>query len=174
MINREIDKAKKAYDKKDYRHAAEIYAVVAEQISEKENPVQKAELKNNSSVAWLLAGNPEAALTAALGTDLVFEDANDPRRQAMALGNQAAAYEALGQLQDAIEKYQSASVILKDINDDDLRAYVLQNLAALQLRTGDQFQAVATMHTALEKKKKLSFRERFLKKVLRIPFKNQH
>lgn len=166
-----LEKAKKAYGKKEYFQAAQLYAAIADSISETDNALQKAEMRNNSSVAWLLANEAENALAAALDTDLVFAEAGDLRRQAIALGNQAAAHDVLGELTLAIEKYQEASGLLKEINDDDLRAYVLQNLSALQLRTGDQFQSIATMHTALESKKKLSLKEKFLKKLLRVPFK---
>jgi hypothetical protein len=77
----------------------------------------------------------------------------------------------LGDTEKAIEKFQAASDLLKEIGDESLRAYILQNLSGLQLKSGDQFQSIATMHTALENKEKLSLKEKFLKKLLRIPFK---
>ncbi|MCE5206886.1 MAG: hypothetical protein LLG42_01085 [Chloroflexi bacterium] len=166
-----IQEAKKAYENKEYRQAAELFQNVAEQQIFLGDPLMEAEMKNNCSVAWLQAGEPQKSLDVVLGTDQVFAEANDPRRQAMALGNQAAALEALGSLSEAMDKYQTAADIFKDIHEEDLRAYVLKNLSALQLRTGDQLQAIASMHTALENKKKLGLKEKFLKKFLRIPFK---
>ncbi len=166
-----IQEAKKAYENKEYRQAAELFQNVAEQQISLGDPLMEAEMKNNCSVAWLQAGEPQKSLAVVLGTDQVFAEANDPRRQAMALGNQAAALEALGSLSEAMDKYQTAADIFKDIHEEDLRAYVLKNLSALQLRTGDQLQAIASMHTALENKKKLGLKEKFLKKFLRIPFK---
>ncbi len=172
MTTSELSKqAKQAYDRKEYTQAAGLFFSAAQSFHNQEDALQAAEMLNNCSVAWLQAGEAQKALDAAEGTDSIFADAADLRRQAMALGNQAAALEALGKLEDAINKYQSASDILKDIDDKELRTYVLQNLAALQLRTGDQYQSLATMQAALEHKKKLSIKERFLKKLLRIPFK---
>jgi len=166
-----IKNAKKAYERKEYRQAAKLFSSIAESIPESDDPMQKAEMQNNSSVSWLLAGEPEKALEACLNTDVVFAQGNDIRKQAISLGNQAAAYEALGDTEMAIEKFQVASDLLKEIGDESLRAYVLQNLSGLQLKSGDQFASIATMHTALENKEKLSLKEKFLKKLLRIPFK---
>ena len=169
--NNEIQQAKQAYKKKEYRRAAELFARIAAEIPASEDILLKAEMYNNSSVAWLQAGEAQQALDAVLGTDAIFADAGDTRRQSMALGNQAAAYEALGQYEKALELYNQASELMKEIDDEDLRAYILQNIAALQLRSGDQLQSMASMHTALENKKKLSSKEKFLKRLLRIPFK---
>ncbi len=172
MSTEELDKqAKQAYEKKEYGKAAELFLSAAHSCHLKGDTLQAAEMLNNSSVSWLQADEAQKALEATEGTDAIFSDAGDLRRQAMALGNQAAALDALGRLNEAVQKYQSASEILKDIDNKELRTYVLQNLAALQLRTGDQFQSLATMQAALEHKKKLSIKERFLKKLLRIPFK---
>jgi hypothetical protein len=163
--------ARKAYEKKDYSLAARLYAEAAGQIGPNGDQLARAELMNNCSVAWLQAGEPQKSWEAVRETDLIFAEACDTRRQAMALGNQASALEALGSLPEAMEKYQVAADLLKDLHEDDLRAYVLQNLAALQLRNGDQLLSLATMHTALENKKKLGAKEKLLKKLLRIPFK---
>ena len=166
-----VQTAKKAYEEKEYRQAADQYQLAAQDYQRAGDLLLAAEMRNNCSVCWLQAGDAQRALEAVVGTEDVFAAANDKRRQAMALGNQAAALDALRQLQEAIEKYEQAAELLKEIGDNDLRTYVLQNLSGLQLRTGNQFQSLATMHTALENKKKLSLKERFLKKLLRLPFK---
>ena len=172
MTPAELSKqAKKLYDKEAYSQAAETYERASQEYENSGDLLIAAEMRNNSSVSWLLAGEAQKSLDASANTDQIFFNADDRRRQAMALGNQAAAHEGLKQLKEAAEKYEQASDILKEIGETDLRAYVLQKLSALQLRTGDQFQSVATMHTALENKKKLSLKEKFLKRVLRIPFK---
>ena len=163
--------AKKSYDQEEYKEAAVLYTRAADEYETSGDPLSAAEMKNNGSVAWLMAGEAQKSLDAAIKTDQVFQEAGDQRRQAMALGNQAAAHEGLGQMDKAAEKYEQASEILKEIGEKELRTYVLQKLSAVQLRTGDQFQSVATMHAALENKKKLSLKERFLKRLLRIPFK---
>jgi hypothetical protein len=89
----------------------------------------------------------------------------------LALGNQAAALEALNRLDDALARYWQCSNLLKQIGDEETRAPVLKNISTLQIRTGHQFEALATMEAALNNQKKLSPVERFLKKLLNIPMK---
>lgn len=170
----DINKSKQAetaYKSGDYPEAARLYQESARDASASSDNLLSAEMNNNCSVALLQAGDAAAALEAALGTDKIFAAAGDRKRQAMALGNQAAALEGLGRLKDAVETYEQASLILKELNEPELRSFVLKNLSALQLRTGSQFQALATMQTALDTQKKLSLRQRLLKKLLEIPFK---
>ena len=171
MTQQITQEAKKAYDKKDYQHAAEGYAKAAALSLQTGDELQAAEMQNNASVAWLQAGKAQLALDAALGSDMVFYNAGDRQRQALALGNQAAALEELGRFIEALDKYQQSADLLKELGENDMRTYVLQRLAGVQLRTGDQFQSLASMHIALENKKKLSLKERFLQKLLRIPFR---
>lgn len=167
----EVEEAKKAYEKKDYRQAARLFSDAANRLEADGDILMAAEIKNNCSVSWLQAGEPQSALDAALGTDQIFANAKDLRRQAISLANQAAALDDLGSLTDALNMYQIAADLLKTIHEDDMRAYVLKNISTLQLRSGDKLQSLATMNAALENKKKLGFKEKLLKKLLRIPFK---
>ena len=80
--------------------------------------------------------------------------------------------ELLSRTKEAIELYQQSSDLLKSIDDKELRVYVLKCLSALQVRTGDQLQAMASMEAALQIQKKLTPKEKFLKKLLGIPFKS--
>ena len=166
-----VEQAKKAYEKKAYRQAAELFQSIVDQQVYLDDPLMNAEMKNNCSVAWLQAGEPQRSLNAVMGTAQIFAEGIDPKRQGMALANEAAALDALGSLTEAMEKYQLAADIFKEINEKDLMTYVLKNLSALQLRTGRQFQSLASMHSALENQEKLSIKEKFLKKLLRVPFK---
>jgi hypothetical protein len=75
--------------------------------------------------------------------------------------------EAQGRLEEALERYQLASDLLKKTGGREMRSYVLQSISALQLRTGKQFQAMASMDAALENKPRLSLKERFLKRLLK-------
>jgi tetratricopeptide (TPR) repeat protein len=87
----------------------------------------------------------------------------------MALANQAAALEGLGQLEAALERYTRAAEFLKQVGENEMRALVLKNISTLQLRTGKQLQALASMDAALDNQKRLSWRERMLQKLLRVP-----
>jgi hypothetical protein len=47
----------------------------------------------------------------------------------------------------------------------------MQSLSALQLRTGRQLEALATMQSGVSKIKRPGLKNRFLKKILDIPFR---
>lgn len=165
-----IDKAKAAYDAEDFEEAARWYDRAGNQFTLDLDPINAAEMANNRSVCLLRSGNPQAALAVSRGTEKIFAQAGDIRRQAMALGNQAAAVEAMQRVDEAISLYQQSNELLKQINDHDLRMYVLQSLSGLQLKRRQYLQALATMQAALEIKQKLTLRERILMKLLQIVF----
>ena len=129
-----------------------------------------AEVSGSLSVALLQAGDAGEALAAVEGVARVFELAGDRHRQALALGNEAAALRALGRIQPALAKYQESAELLRQVGDQDARAHVLKSISEIQLRQGKQLEALATMDAALNNRKKLSFVERLLKKLLKIPF----
>ena len=115
--------------------------------------------------------DPQGALDAVLGTAAIFEAGGDPQRQAMALANEAAALEALGELSAAVDQYTLSARLLKEVNQPEMRAEVLQSLSALQLRLGKPLPALATMQASVGEVKKPGLRQRFLKRLLDIPFK---
>jgi tetratricopeptide (TPR) repeat protein len=165
-----ISRAEKAYRSGDFAQSANCYRL-GQQLSAAAGDTRKAaELANNASVALLQAGDARAALEAAQGTDEVFAQAGDFRAQAMALGNQAAALDALNRLDEALARYRLCSDLLKQAGDEENRAYVLKNISSLQIRTGHQLEALASMDAALQNTKKLSLKEKILKKLLRVPF----
>ena len=169
MPEKIVQKAKTAYKQKKYSEAADLFEEAAKLYKDLGDFLNEAEMLNNCSVSLLLGGDALEALQAAQGTDQIFAKAADVKRQAMALGNQAAALDALGKLDEALELYQEASELLKDRGEDDLRSYLLQQISTLQIRTGSQLQSLASMQAALESRKKLSMKERMLKKLLKKP-----
>jgi tetratricopeptide (TPR) repeat protein len=166
-----IEKAKTAYEAEDFEEAAQWYDRAVGQYTQQGEPLNAAEMANNRSVSLLRGGNPQGALQASLGTEKVFAEAGDLKRQAMALGNQAAALDSLHKVEEAIQLYQQSNQLLKQLNEQALRVYVLQSLSGLQLRQRHYMNAMATMEAALEIKPNLSLRERFLRKLLQIVFK---
>jgi tetratricopeptide (TPR) repeat protein len=166
----EIERQAKAdYQKGDFGNAARLYQEAAA-LARQNDPLTAAEMDNNASVALLQTGDAAGALRLCEGTDLIFAQAGDVKRQAMALGNQAAAWEAQKQHQKAIDRYTRSADLLKNTGERELRVYVLSSLSALQLKTGKYFEAMASMQIALDNKQKLTFREKILKKLLKVPF----
>lgn len=159
-----------AYKRGDHLAAARAFEAASQAYMAVQDSLNAAEMANNSSVAFLQAGDAQAALQIVEGTPEVFRLAGDIRRQAMAIGNQAAALEALNHLEEAIEAYQQSADLLKQAGEDQLRLNVMQSLSALQLRTGRQLEALASMKVGLDSAEKLSGKQRLIRKLLNIPF----
>lgn len=161
----------KAYEARDMPAAIQAFQAAIEGFQASGDVLSAAESANNLSVVHLKAGDNQAAWAVIKDTDQIFMKAGDQRRLAMTLGNQAAALEALGDLNTALRKYRECADLLKLLGDQDSRSSVLQAISQLQMRTGHQLEAMASMDAALNHKKRLSIVEQLLKKLLKIPFK---
>jgi tetratricopeptide (TPR) repeat protein len=164
-------KAKVEYEAGNYLQAANMFEEASQLARDKGDILQAAELENNRSVALLKAGNPQGALDAVVKTDQIFAAAGDIAHQGMALGNLAAALEALNKLVEAEAAYEQSAELFRQTGDMELRAVVLKSLSAIQIRSGHYLESLVTMQAALESQKKLSQRERILKKLLHTPFR---
>ena len=165
-----ILRAEIAYKSRKYAESANLFESALREYSTAGDPIKAAEMSNNRSVALLQAGDPQGAFDAAAGTDTVFALSGDVRRQAMAIGNQAAALEGLNRLDEALQRFKQCSELLKQMGEEEYRPLVLKSISTLQLRTGHQLEALASMDAALGQQKKLGVKERLLKKLLHIPF----
>jgi tetratricopeptide (TPR) repeat protein len=166
-----LKQAQLAYEAENFQKAAQLFLEAADGFRINNDAVNAAECDNNRSVALLRAGDPSGALKAASGTEQIFAQANDRRRQAMALGNQAAALEEMKEYQKALELYQQSSDLLKELGDGELRSYVLKRISALQIHLGKRLESMATMDAALHTKPKLTLKENFMKFLFDILFK---
>jgi len=162
---------KELYQKGEYLEAALLFSAAGKAYQAIDNSLMAAEMANNCSVAYLQAGDAQAALDVVVGTEHVFVAQSDLRRQGMALGNQASALDALGDVENASIFYQQSADILQQCGEQELRAHVLQSLSALQLKRGKQIDALYTMKDGLEGIEKPSLKQRILKKLLKLPMK---
>jgi len=168
--NKLAQEGKAACQRSDYLGAGRAFQAAAEGFEAAQDLANAAEMLNNSSVAYLQAGDAQEALNKVEKTPAMFASVGDLRRQGMALGNIAAALEALGRVAEAVEAYQQSAELLKQAGDDDSRIRVVQSLSSLQLRKGQQLQALVTMQVGLEDVKKPTPQQRLLKRLLGIPF----
>ncbi len=166
-----VKEAQRAYQGGDYLHAARTFEAAANALAAQGNVLDAAEQQNNACVAFLQAGEPQTAVAVVEGTVEVFAEAGDVRRRGLALGNLGSALEAVGRLEEAAQAYQQSAEALRDAGEIQMRLHVLQSLSALQLRTGRQLQALATMQAGLTGVERLNVQQRVLKKILDIPFK---
>ena len=162
------EQGKQAFKNKKFDEAAELFHQAAEEYTAGNAGLMSAEMLNNVSVALLQAGKPQESLAAALDTDQIFADANDIKRQGMALGNQAAALEALNRYDEAVQKYDLAAQLFGQANEGDLRALVMQSSAGIKLKTGRVTDSAFKMMGSLDAKDNPSFFERILKFLLRF------
>lgn len=138
------------FQKKQYADAIEGFRACIVELEKSGDPLELAEMKNNLCVALTYKGDPQAALDAAAGTDAIFANAGDQRRQGMSLANQGAAFEGLKQYEKAIDSYEKARDCLSACGEKKLLSITLRSLADLQLKTGKQFQAVASLQSAYQ------------------------
>ena len=160
---------KRFYEKGQYGRAAALFLRARDAWKEQGEPLEAAEAANNASVAFLQAGEAQTALDVVRGTAEIFARAGDLRRAGMAWGNAAAALEALKRPDEALEAYQQSADLLKRAGESDLRLHVMQAISALQLRSGRQLEALASMQAGLDGVEKPTPKQRFLRRLLQIP-----
>jgi tetratricopeptide (TPR) repeat protein len=159
---------KQAFQEGRYEPAVQNFQEAADGYAALNDKVNAAEMKNNLSVALLKLGRGQAALDAVLGTEHVFAQANDLRREGMAYGNQAAALEALQHWDDALAAYERSAELFQEAGDGDLRSMVLKSAAAIKLRRGKVTESAFKMIGSLDAKEKPSIFERFLRWILHV------
>ena len=162
------EQGKQAFAAKQFDQAASAFTEAASAYEALDDPLNAAEMRNNLSVALLQAGNAQAAYEAAAGTDEIFAQASDLKRQGMAYGNQAAALEALKKFDQALEAYEKSAALFADAGEADMRSMVLQSAATIELRRGKMMDSALSMIGSVESAKKPNLLQRFLKLILRI------
>ncbi len=162
------EEGKQAFEDGQYEPAAQKFEAAADGFASLNDKLNAAEMKNNLSVALLKLDRGQAALDAALGTDQVFAQANDLRREGMAFGNQAAALEALKRWDDALAAYERSAELFSQAGEGDLRSLVLKSAAAIKLRRGKVSESAFKMIGSLDAKQTPSIFERLLRSILRL------
>jgi tetratricopeptide (TPR) repeat protein len=165
-IEQLTDKAKKAYSTKKFKEASDLFGQAADQYTLNGDSLMAAEMKNNQSVALLQNGNAQASYDSVIGTDEVFAEQGDKKRQGMALANQASALESLKRKKEAIELYERSARLLADAGEIDLRADVMRSISAIQVGQGKFVDAVMSMQDGVIEVKEPSLKQRIMKKLL--------
>lgn len=163
-----VEQGKQAFADRQFDQAAAAFTEAASAYEALDDALNAAEMKNNLSVALLQAGKAQAAYDAVAGTDAVFAQAGDLKRQGMAYGNQAAALEALKKLDQALEAYERSAALFAEAGETEMRSMVLQSAAAIKLRRGKMVDSALSMIGSVESTQKPNLLQRFLRFLLRI------
>jgi tetratricopeptide (TPR) repeat protein len=170
-INADISRANDLFKQKKYVEAARLFETIAVTFQGLNEVIKSAEMKNNASVAYLMAGDFQKSFDLSKDTHMIFEETKDWKNFGLALGNQASALENLGKKDLALEYYQIAAEKLNSVGEKESRAYVLKRISALQIQKGDQLDALGSMTAALQNLPELSRREKLLKKITDLVMK---
>lgn len=160
--------ASQFYQEGDFKQAASLFAEAAQAYQAAGNLLDSAEMRNNQSVALLQDDDAEGALQAVLGTDAIFAEAGDVRRQGLAAGNEAAALEELKRLDQAVERYQASADLLEQAGEDQMRALVLQSVAWILIRRGKLFEGLFAMNSGLRGVKNPTLKQKILRAILKL------
>jgi hypothetical protein len=74
--------------------------------------------------------------------------------------------QALGRFAEALSAYEGSADLFKAINEKEMRAIILKKISDLQMKTGKQFQALASLEAAYDQNEKKSVKEKVLKGFL--------
>ena len=159
---------KLAFEAGQYESAASMFENAAKGYASLNDRLNEAEMKNNLSVTLLKMGKAQESFDALAGTDSVFAQANDLRREGMAVGNQASALEALKRFDEALVAYEKSAQLFADAGEGDLRSMVLKSAAGIKLKRGKVADSAIKMIGSLEAKDKPSIFERILKFFIRF------
>jgi tetratricopeptide (TPR) repeat protein len=167
---RELEKkAQTAYQTKDYKLALETYAAAREAYNNSGDLLKSAEMANNLCVVYLQDKQPHRALAEVTGTPALFLEHDQKKLAAFAYGNTASALEATGRLTEAERAYKSALELFTETGEDEALQQTAQSLSQMLLKQGRSFEAIFSMQSGIEGKKKLTLKDRILQKLFKLP-----
>ena len=87
------------------------------------------------------------------------------------MGNIGAALEALKKFPEAEQAYKESADLFEQVGEKEMRSTVLRSLSALAVRQGKQIESIYQMQRSLASKEKLTFKDRVMQQILKLPFK---
>lgn len=162
------EEGKKEYEKANYSAAADLFLQAAQAYESTKDILNAAEMKNNQSVALLQAGKAKEALLATEGTEEIFAQAKDLKRQGIAVGNRAAALEGLKKWNDAVAEYDRAASIFEQAGEGDMHSVVRKAAANINLKRGHITDTQMDIYDSLRLVEKPTLTQRMMKFLMRI------
>lgn len=165
------EKGRKEYESRNYVAAADLFSQAAQAYASMRDELNAAEMKNNQSVALLQAGNAKAALQATEGTEAIFRNAGDLRRQGVAISNYAAALEGLKKWAEALAEYDRAASIFEQAGEGDMHSVVRKAQANLNLKRGRITASQLDVYDSLRLVEKPTLTQRIMRFLVRMGFR---
>ena len=165
------EQGKKEYEQENYLAAADRFDQAAQAYASKKDALNAAEMKNNQSVALLQAGKAKEALQATEGTEEIFQNAGDIRRQGIAVSNRAAALEGLKNWKEALAEYDRAASLFEGIGEGDMHSIVRKAAANLNLKRGRLTDSQMDVFDSLRLVEKPTLLQRIMKFLVRMGFR---
>jgi tetratricopeptide (TPR) repeat protein len=162
------DQGKQEYQKGKFLAAADLFLQAAQVYAAAQDELNAAEMKNNQSVALLQAGKAREAFQAADGTETIFVQAGDLKRQGIAISNRAAALEGLRKWDEALAEYDRAASLFEQIGEGDMHSIVRKAAANINLKRGRVVDSQMDVYDSLRLVKKPTLTQRFIKFLIRI------
>jgi len=159
------------YEKGNYSAAADLFSQAAQAYAALQDKLNAAEMKNNQSVALLQAGKAKDALRATEGTEEIFENVGDLRRQGVAVGNRAAALEGLKKWNEALAEYDRAASLFEQVGAGDMHSVVRKAAANLNLKRGRITASQLDVYDSLRLVEKPTLTQRIMKFLVRLGFR---
>lgn len=165
------EQGKKEYEQENYLAAADRFAQAAQAYTLLKDELNAAEMKNNRSVALLQAGKAKEALQATEGTEEIFRNAGDIKRQGIAVSNRAAALEGLKNWKEALAEYDRAASLFEEIGEGDMHSTVRKAAANLNLKRGRLTDSQMDVFDSLRLVEKPTLLQRIMKFLVRMGFR---
>jgi tetratricopeptide (TPR) repeat protein len=165
------DQGKDAYGNANYKAAASLFSQAAQAYAAARDELNAAEMKNNESVALLQAGDAKGALQATDGTEAVFQQAGDLKRQGIAVSNRAAALEGLKKWKEALAEYDRAAALFEEAGEGDMHSIVRKAAANINLKHLKMLDSQMDVMDSLRLVEKPTLTQRLMKFLMRIGFR---
>jgi tetratricopeptide (TPR) repeat protein len=165
------DEGKHTYAEGKYLAAADLFLQAAQAYAAAQDELNAAEMKNNQSVALLQAGKAKEALQATEGTEQVFENAGDIKRQGIAVSNRAAALEGMKKWKESLAEYERAAVLFEQIGEGDMHSMVRKAAAGVNLKRGHVSDSQMDVYDSLRLVEKPTLLQRIMKFLVRMGFR---
>jgi len=164
------EQAKEKYGAGEHLAAAGLFDQSAQAYRTLKDELNAAEMKNNQSVALLQAGKAKEALQATEGTEEIFKNAGDLKRQGIAIANRAAALQGLKKLNEAVTEFNRAADIFEQAGEGDMHSMVRKASAEIFLKRGHISSSQMDILDSMRLVEKPTLAQRMLRFVMRLGF----